>query len=98
MTKHLYKFYWDCGRMGWLDGLFIADEVEVAAAIGKYVNFHEALGKHSEVVGRLEEADLSIISDDQELLFILENTFGKKTLCGRNPVAYIQEREKDEEI
>lgn len=28
--KKLYSFYWDCGRMGNLEGLFIAEESEDA--------------------------------------------------------------------
>lgn len=37
----LYSFYWDCGRMGNLDGLFVAEESTVESAIGKEVYFGE---------------------------------------------------------
>jgi hypothetical protein len=89
----LYKFYWDCGRMGWLDGLFIADEAEVAAAIGKTVDFGEALGKHSEVYGTLEACDVKLIPLSDATLVELVATLGKETLCGRNPLrAYSRAR------
>ena len=44
MAKKLYKFHWDCGRQGDLEGMFIADEQAVADAIGKEAQFGEALG------------------------------------------------------
>jgi hypothetical protein len=91
----LYKFYWDCGRMGWLDGLFIADEAEVAAAIGKQVDFGEALGKHSEVYGKLEAHEIKLIPLSDATLAELVDAFGKETLCGRNPIARIRECEED---
>ena len=47
----LYKFHWDCGRMGNLDGVFIAEPKEIEALIGKEIHFGEVLGKHSDIQG-----------------------------------------------
>ena len=66
--KKLYKFYWDCGRMGSLDGIFIADDKDVKKVIGKEVYFGEVLGKHSEIYGTLEEKDLKVITDDHDFI------------------------------
>jgi hypothetical protein len=27
--KKIYKFHWDCGRQGYVSGIFIADDEEV---------------------------------------------------------------------
>ena len=62
--KKLYKFYWDCGRMGSLEGVFVAEETELKAAIGKTIDFGEALGKHSEIDGPLLDKDITEISVD----------------------------------
>lgn len=51
----LYQFYIDFGRMGEIEGLFIADEDAVKRSIGKHVHFGEVLGKHSDVSIVLEE-------------------------------------------
>lgn len=59
--KRLYKFYWDCGRQGDVEGLFFADEETVNKSIGSQVYFGEILGKHSEVYGTLEEDALDSI-------------------------------------
>ena len=43
--KKLYSFELDWGRMGSLEGLFIAEEKDVKDIIGKNVQFGEVLGK-----------------------------------------------------
>lgn len=91
----LYKFNWDCGRQGHVAGLFVADSADVAEAIGHEVYFGEILGKHSEVYGILEDADLKIISDDQNLIkALMDACDGEYTISGYNPVnEYISNRE-----
>lgn len=91
--KKLYKFEWDCGRMGEIEGLFIAEETEVNKSIGSYVYFGEILGKHSEVSGPLEEKDFTAISEDQDLIDQLSSIFTHSSLCGYNPLDYINEDE-----
>lgn len=91
--KSLWKFYWDYGSMGDVKGLFTATAEEIEGAIGKTVDFGEVLGKHSNVYGELELADLVLITDDQEDIKTLER-IGQKCNCdflnqGYNPLKYI---------
>jgi len=91
--KKLYSFYWDYGRMGGVEGLFIADESKVKKAIGKHVYFGEILGKHSEVDGKLESGDLEVKSDDQEFIKKFEEIMGKNFSSGHNPLDYLEEED-----
>jgi hypothetical protein len=70
--KGIYKFYWDCGRMGYVSGVFVASAEEVAEVIGKHVDFGEALGKHSQVHGTLEEGEITLLSDKPEDIEVFE--------------------------
>ena len=94
----LYSFYWDCGRSGSLDGLFVADESDVESAIGRDVHFGEVLGKRSDVYGTLEVKDLEVVSDDQEKIQWLIDVIGSSDISGFNPLDYCSESEDlDEE-
>lgn len=86
--KTLYRFTWDCRRMGILSGLFIADSDEISKVIGKKIYFGEVLGKHSEIYGVLEEQDLEIVTTDPLFLDQCEQYIGKGTLSGYNPLDY----------
>ena len=86
--KKLYEFRWNCGRMGYLDGLFIAEETEIEALIGKEIYFGEVLGKHSEVHGTLEEKDLTVKTDDQDFISKFIEIIGDGTISGYNPLDY----------
>ena len=86
--KAIYEFYWDCGRQGFLEGLFIADSDEVKEAIGKKVHFGEALGKHSEIYGELEELDIVLVTDDPVAINVVERYELTK---GYNPLNYIED-------
>lgn len=92
MAKKLYKFHWDCGRQGDLEGLFIADEQTVADAIGKEAQFGEALGKHSDVYGELEAGDVEAIELPAEIVDLLADKLGH-SISGYNPLDYIYEEE-----
>ena len=94
----LYSFYWDCRRMGDVDGLFVAEVAEVEASIGKKVYFGEILGKHSEICGTLDRKDLTVKSDDQDFIAKLLAVFdGRRTISGYNPLSYIDEENDSEE-
>lgn len=88
MAKKLYKFSWDCGRMGEVDGLFVAESEDLDKAIGKTIYFGEILGKHSEVYGDLEEGDCEVITDDPQVIKIFED---HNISSGYNPLDYLQE-------
>jgi len=89
--KALYEMDIDCGRMGNVTGLFVADKETVEQTIGKYIYFGEVLGKHSEVAGALEEADLKIKSEDQDFIQKLVEIIGGNNISGYNPLDYLPE-------
>lgn len=84
----LYKFYWDCGRMGSVDGLFFAHKDEVEKAMGSYIYFGEILGKHSEIYGTLAEDALERLNIEAPALQQLHDVCGS-TISGYNPLHYI---------
>lgn len=95
--RAIYEFYWDCGRMGNLEGLFTADSDDVEKLIGKEVYFGEVLGKHSDIDGTIEESDFTIKSDDQEFVAQFEEIMGTGTISGYNPFDYYDEEEEEED-
>jgi hypothetical protein len=87
--KYLYKFYWDCGRSGELEGLFVATEEEVKAAIGSEVYFGEVLGKHSEVYGTLDEGDIRKLDVSPEAVEEVSKFLGS-CWSGFDPLEYVK--------
>lgn len=85
----LYKFFWDCGRNGNLEGVFVATAEEVEDLIGKDVYFGEVLGKHSEIYGTIERGDLDLLTEDQD--FIEKAQSYGIDYSGYNPFDYISE-------
>ena len=95
----LYYFHWDCGRQGDLDGIFVVSEEGekiLRALIGMEIDFGEALGKHSQIVGTLEASELEAVeATDEEILTVcrvLRIPFdGARwaTISGHNPLDYI---------
>lgn len=94
--KKLYKFYSDYGRMGDLEGLFIADESDVDAVIGKEIYFGEVLGKHSDVSEVMEREMFSEITVPIEALEVLEKELGS-TWSGFNPIDIYNEQVEESE-
>lgn len=92
MTKALYEFFWDCGRMGEVEGRFLAEPLEIEKSIGKKVYFGEILGKHSEVYGVLKDEDVKVLTDDQTFLEMAEK-IGIDLSSGYNPLEYLDEEE-----
>ncbi len=91
--EKLYKFSWDIGRMGEVEGLFIADEEKVNEMIGSDVYFGEILGKHSEIFGTLDKEDLEIKSDDKSFVSKLKSLLGT-SISGYNPLSYIDDEDE----
>lgn len=91
--KNLYSFYVDCGRMGELEGLFVASPKEVEEVVGKEAYFGEVLGKHSEVDIQIMQHHIGLVSDDQEKVEWLESVIGCENISGFNPLDYIEEGE-----
>src|ERR1035437_802998 len=95
--RKLYSYGLDCGRMGYIEGLFIADEADVEAAYGKRAEFGEALGKNSDVSDDLDESSFTIKSEDPEFVAKLEELLGS-SISGYNPLDYLNEDEEYEEV
>lgn len=89
--KKLYRLDWNYGRMGSVQGLFVADEENVKEAFGKTVYFGEVLGKHSDVSGELDKEDLEIVSEDEVFITKLVEVIGKTNISGYNPLDYLEE-------
>ena len=95
--KKLYRMNCDYGRMGSLYGMFVAEESDVEKLIGKTLYFGEVLGKHSDIYGELEASDITVVSDNQEVINILVQAIGSESISGYNPFDYYEEDEDEEE-
>jgi hypothetical protein len=88
-VEKLYRFYEDCGRMGNLQGLFVADdEQDVAPAIGKSAYFRDVLGKHSEIlIERLETRHFQVLTAEPDFVAKF-----KEYRCesGSNPLHHVR--------
>lgn len=89
--KKLYRYQLDCGRMGELDGLFIATDQEVQDALGHRIYWGEVLGKHSEIYEDLRRDQLKVVSDDQDFIEKLAALLGT-SVSGFNPIDRYQEQ------
>ena len=98
--KKLYKFLVDCFRSGVVESVFIANEEDVAAIIGKEdIYFGEILGKHSEIVINIEANDIKELPAEPFVIEALEKIFVNKdkfqhsyntiTISGYNPIIYV---------
>ena len=59
--------------------------------VGKYIDFGEALGKHSQVDGEIEEDDIIEIKVSQSVIDELGCIFKDGNIIGYNPLEYIGE-------
>ena len=89
--EKLWKFYWDCGRQGNVEGVFIASEEDVQATIGQSVYFGEILGKHSDVSGTIDPGEITVLTDNQEAIKVLKKYIGMD-ISGYNPLHYLPDR------
>ena len=87
MENAVYKLNLDCGRMGSLEGLFIAQKEHVTKLIESKINvyFGEVLGKHSEVYCAIGENDIVMVSDASEVIKVIEEF---ELSNGHNPFDY----------
>ena len=92
--RALYRFYWDCGRNGDLEGIFWSTPEDVSNLVGKRLYFGEVLGKHSEIYGDFQIEDVEILTDDQD--FIDKAIEYGLVPTGFNPFGYISEEEDEE--
>jgi len=92
--KKIYEFNRDCGRMGSLDGIFVATHDEVGKIVGEEIYFGEVLGKHSDICITLREIDLRVLSDDREFVAQFIEVIGEGTISGFNPLDYYDEEDE----
>lgn len=85
--KALFKMNFDYGRMGSLEGLFIAEKEYIDFLVEKEleVYFGEVLGKHSEVCGRVALEEVTMVTTDEKVLQVIEQ-YGLEN--GYNPLKY----------
>lgn len=93
----IYRFSWDCGRAGTLDGVLIADSDDVRSIVGKYIHFGEVLGKHSDIQGTVEEGELKLVTNDPTEVAVVQKVFRVKTgtISGFSPFDYAVESEEE---
>ncbi|PWA10945.1 hypothetical protein [Flavobacterium laiguense] len=87
MKQAIYKLSLCCGRMGDLEGVFLATKPQVAKLISSKIEvyFGEVLGKHSEIFGAIEKKDLKLLTDDPIAVEIVKKY---KLTNGINPFKY----------
>lgn len=75
--------------MGTVYGLFIADDEDMQELVdnGKEIYFGEILGKHSEIMGPIEEMDYTEVTKDPEVINMIE----EYDLEIYNPFDYLNE-------
>ncbi len=90
----LVRFNADCGRMGWLDGLFVNTRERLEEITGYHIYFGEVLGKHSEISLDMNEDMFIVLSEDQgHIEWLVGINDGDWTISGYNPFDYINEDE-----
>lgn len=60
----LYRFQWHGGPGASLVGTFVEDDANVAAIIGKTVDFGEVCGKRHDVSVTIEASMIRVLSED----------------------------------
>lgn len=88
--KKVYKFFVSYGRMGSLEGVFVATDADVKQSLGKEAYFGEVLGKHSDVYVTLTESMFKVLTDDTDFA---EKFAWHHCACGFNPLHYIESQE-----
>lgn len=82
-SRLLVRYQEDFGRMGDLDALFVTDAATLERLKAKgEVYLGEVLGKHSEVIADLNDATLTVLSDDPTFLAQFTAVMGEGTISG----------------
>lgn len=92
--KGIYRFHWDCGRAGDISSIFVAEDEDVNAVIGKKVYFGEVLGKHSEVYGTVADDEITLVSSEPADVEMFERLH---LSTGLNPLNFLDEEDDDEQ-
>ncbi len=83
----VYKMSIAFGRMGDIDGVFVAKKSHVKILIDSemQVYFGEVLGKHSEIYSKIEKKSIKMVSDNEDVVKVIK-TNGLES--GYNPFDY----------
>ena len=92
----LYEFNKYFYRQGDIEGVFIAEPLDVYNLIGTNVYFGEALGKHSSVSCIIKQEDIKELPVLDSTITDLLNVIGN-TISGYNPLNYLEPDENEEE-
>jgi hypothetical protein len=90
-TESIYEFFLDCGRMGELEGYFIATDKNVLDFITKEpeVHFGEVLGKHSDISAHIKGEHITKLSSDATEIQLIRRIFQcTATVMGFNPLDF----------
>lgn len=90
--KGIYRFAYNCGRMGKLSGLFIATAAAIERAKGRTVCLGEVLGKHSEIDVDIDTT-VTLVTQDADAVAMFEH---HNLTTGYDPLEYLDEQEADE--
>jgi hypothetical protein len=82
---NLYRFLWENYKDGNIECLFLADQTEIDALIGKRVAFGDVLGRNSDVAGIIEKDDFTRIPLSDTTIAELLLVFPDKVLSGYFP-------------
>lgn len=84
IMKAIYKLNFDCGRMGELTGVFVADTEKVRVLVDQQIEvyFGEVLGNHSEIYGPVSDKEIVMVSDSKDAVDLVESL---KLQTGFNP-------------
>lgn len=93
-TCGLYRFSFDCGRHGELEGLFFATKEEIKSLVGRTAYFGEVLGKHSDIEGELEEDMFQLLDIGIEAKRELLTKIGCN-VSGYDPRDFVDDSEDD---
>jgi len=98
MAEHLWSMFFDCGRQGNVEGLFIASDKDVAALEGWTMRLDEPLGKHSYFEHTFKKKDQSIKKIDigTDAVLELKKAFRSTELSGYNPLLYVEKFEDND--
>lgn len=86
-SMKLFRWTYEAGRGGSLQGVFASTQEIIDAAIGEKAYFGEVLGKHSDVVVVLASGQFETLTDDQD--FIDKATKYGLVDSGHNPLEYL---------
>ena len=97
-TSKLYQYNEGFGRMGDLDSVFIATDEEMKSIKNKNLYFGEVLGKHSEIIGTVDDNTIKLLSDNGTVVSVLLDVFPEGHISGICLFDYeVEEEDEDED-